>query len=239
VWWALAAGADLIGTWLGHPIPGRRPRSENVEFRGGHLLERCRLFLIIALGETVLTTGTAIAAAPMTPMTAVTGTAAMAGVTALWALGFGRAGALALRHVDATADPVRATRHAGNALLVGVAGLIAVAVANEMVIVHPHGDSPAAVSLLLFGGPVLFLAAQAWYLWALTSDAPRLRVAGSVALIVVGGAALLAPPYVAVILAGASLTTLAALDQRRGPRPALPPRMNAATARPGRPDTKV
>jgi low temperature requirement protein LtrA len=79
-----------------------------------------------ALGETVLTTGTAIAAAPMTLMTAVTGTAAMAGVVALWTLGFGRAGHLVLRHVDATADPVRATRHAGDALLVGVAGLIAV-----------------------------------------------------------------------------------------------------------------
>ena len=43
------------------------------------MLERCRLFLIIALGETVLTTGTAIAAAPMTLMTLVTGTVALAG----------------------------------------------------------------------------------------------------------------------------------------------------------------
>jgi low temperature requirement protein LtrA len=222
VWWTLAAVVDLIATWLAHPVPGRRLHSENVEFPGGHLLERCRLFLIIALGETVLTTGTAIAAGPMTLMTAVTGTAAMAGVVALWTLGFGRAGHLVLRHVDETADPVRATRHAGDALLVMVAGLIAVAVANEMVIAHPHGHASAAVGLLLFGGPVLFLVAQAWYLWALASDAPRLRLVGGAALVLVGGAALIAPPYVNLVLAGASLTTLAALDQRRGPSPALP-----------------
>jgi low temperature requirement protein LtrA len=47
------------------------------------MLERCRLFLIIALGETVLRTGTAIAAAPMTLMTLVTGTVALAGTVAL------------------------------------------------------------------------------------------------------------------------------------------------------------
>ena len=69
VWWALAAAVDLIGTWLAHPIPGRRLHSANVEFPAGHMLERYRLFLIIALGETVLTTGAAIADAPMTLMT--------------------------------------------------------------------------------------------------------------------------------------------------------------------------
>ena len=66
------------------------------------------------------------------------------------------------------------------------------AVANEMVIAHPQGHdgrASAALSLLLFGGPVLFLAA-----WAM-------------------------PPYVALILVGASLTILAILDQRSTPAP--------------------
>ena len=62
-------GLDLIGTWLAHPIPGRWLRSENVEFEGFHMLERFRLFLIIALGDTVLTTGGV----------------ALAGTVALWA----------------------------------------------------------------------------------------------------------------------------------------------------------
>ena len=48
------------------------------------MLERCRVFLIIALGETVLTMGAA----------------ALAGAVALWALGFERAGRLAVRRSD-------------------------------------------------------------------------------------------------------------------------------------------
>ncbi len=159
LWWALAAGIDQLGRWLAHPIPGRRLRSENIEFDADHMLERCRLFLLIALGETVFTTGTAIAEAPTTLMTLATGTFALAGTVALWALSFGRSHRLILSHVKETSDPIRASRHAVNALTIIVAGLITVAVANREVIAHPYGQTSLALSLLLSGGPILFLAA--------------------------------------------------------------------------------
>jgi len=41
---------------------------------------------------------------------------------------------------------------------------------------------------------------------------PRLHLAGSAALVLVGLATLTAPPYLALVLAGASLTILAMLD---------------------------
>jgi low temperature requirement protein LtrA len=213
LWWALAAGLDQIGAWLAHPLPGRWLHSENVGFEGGHMLERCRLFLIIALGETVLTTGAAIAAAPLTPVTVVTGTGALVGTVALWALGFGRAGRLTLQYMEETSDPVRASRHAVSALMAMVAGLIAVAAANEEVIAHPDGDASAALSLLLYGGPILYLVGQGWYFWAVLQVWPRLRLIGSAALVLVGFAAVSVPPYVALILAGASLTALAIVDR--------------------------
>jgi low temperature requirement protein LtrA len=58
---------------MAHPIPGRRLHSENVPFDVHHMSERCRLFLLIALGQTVFTTGTVIAEAPTTLMNLVTG----------------------------------------------------------------------------------------------------------------------------------------------------------------------
>ncbi len=51
LWWVVAPAIDLLGTWLAHPIPGRVLHSENIDFDAAHLVERCRLFLIIALGE--------------------------------------------------------------------------------------------------------------------------------------------------------------------------------------------
>jgi low temperature requirement protein LtrA len=211
LWWALAAGIDQIGRWLAHPIPGRRLHSENVEFDADHMLERCRLFLLIALGETVFTTGTAIAAAPTTLMTLITGTFALSGTVALWALGFGRSHRLIIRHLEKTCDPIRISRHAVNALTVMVAGLIAVAVANKEVIAHPYGKTSFELSLLLSGGPILFLAAQGWYLWAVPNVRSQLHLLGGVALLLVGLVTLAAPPYVALLLVGASVSTLAIL----------------------------
>jgi low temperature requirement protein LtrA len=177
------------------------------------MLERCRLFLLIALGETVLTTGMAIADASITVMTLATGTFALSGTVALWALSFGRSHRLIMRHLEKTSDPIRASRHAVNALMVMVAGLITVAVANREVIAHPQGQTSFALSLLLGGGPILFVAAQGWYLWAVPNVRSRLHLIGGVALLLVGLAALAVPPYVALLLVGASVSTLAIIDR--------------------------
>jgi low temperature requirement protein LtrA len=210
-WWAPAAGIDQIGRWLAHPIPGRRLHSENVEFDADHMLERCRLFLLIALGETVFTTGTAIAAASLTLITLITGTFALAVTVALWALSFGRSHRLILRHVEETSDPIRASRHAVNALTIMVGGLIAVAVANQEVIGHPYGHTSLALSLLLGGGPILFLAAQGCYLWAVPKVRSQLHLVGGIALLLVGVATLAVPPYIALLFVGASVSILAIL----------------------------
>jgi len=213
LWWALAAGIDQVGRWLAHPIPGRPLRSENVQFDAGHMLERCRLFLLIALGETVLTTGMAIAEAPTISMTLATGPSALAGTVALWALSFGRSHRLIIGHLEKARDPIRVSRHAVNALTVMVAGLIALAVANKEVIAHPHGHTSFALCLLLGGGPILFLAAQGWYLWTVPNVRSKLHVIGGVALLFVGLATLTVPPYVALLLVGASVSALAILDR--------------------------
>jgi hypothetical protein len=71
----------------------------------------------------------------------VTGTGALATIVALWALHFAASGRLLDRYVEATADPILAPLRTVNGLLVSVAGLVAVAVANELVIAHPHGQA--------------------------------------------------------------------------------------------------
>ncbi len=213
IWWALAASIDQIGRWLAHPIPGRRLESENVGFDADHMLERCRLFLLIALGETVLTTGSAIASAPLTLVTVATGTFALAGTVGLWSFSYGRSHRLIIGHADRTSDPIRASRYAVNAVLVMVAGLIAVAVANKEVIARPRGETSLTLSLLLAGGPIMFLVAQAWYLWFIPKVRPRLHMVGSAVLLIIGAVALMMSPFTALLLIGACLTALAILDR--------------------------
>ena len=91
-------------------------------------------FLIIALGETVLTTGTALAQAPFGFLAAVTGSLSLLSIVSLWILYFGGSDRL----VASTADPIRSARLAMNGVVVVVvAGLIAPVVGQEIVIVQP------------------------------------------------------------------------------------------------------
>jgi low temperature requirement protein LtrA len=213
-WWAAAAAIDLIGTWFAHPVPGRVLHSRNVAFDADHMIERCRLFLIIALGETVLTTGTALAQAPFGVLTAVTGSLSLLSIVSLWVLYFGGSDRLVSEHVASTADPIRTARLAMNSEVVVVAGLIALAVGQEVVIAHPLGHASVALSLLLFGGPLLYLLAQAWYLHVVSGRLPGLRLAGAGALILGGAVSLLISPYAALALLAGLLAALAATSLR-------------------------
>lgn len=212
-WWAAATLLDLIGGWWGHPVPGRRLNTVSLPFDAEHMLERNRLFLLIALGETVLTTGTAIAEASITLLTVVTGTAALAGTVALWAVLFGRTHTLTLQHLEDTLDPLRMGRLATNTQVLIVVGLITIAVANERIIAHPAGPPSLALTLLLFGGPLLVRLELALYLWLLDHRVHWGHLIASTVLVMAGLLTLTAPLFVSLILSGAVLVALALLER--------------------------
>ncbi|MFJ8142946.1 low temperature requirement protein A [Streptomyces sp. NPDC096013] len=213
-WWAAAILIELTGTWTAHALPGRRLESRQVSFAGGHLLERGRLFVIIALGETVMTTGTALTAAPYKPMTLLTGSAALASTVALFWLYFSRSQRV-VRHFQRTEDPMRAGRSAVISLMATVAGLIAAAVADERVIVHPLDHVGITTSLLLFGGPALYLVPQVWHGATLFDDLLSSRLLALFALVIAGTVTLRAPAYLAAIIAAAIVVALAVFEVRR------------------------
>ena len=64
--WALAVVATQVGVATLHWLPGRGRAIDlqHTDIAGEHLLERFRLFVIIALGETVLVMGDAFAGEP-------------------------------------------------------------------------------------------------------------------------------------------------------------------------------
>jgi low temperature requirement protein LtrA len=131
--------------------------------------------MIIALGETVMTTGTALTAAPYEPMTLLAAVVALTGTIALFWLFFSRSERV-VRHYERTEDPMRAGRSGVISLMVSVAGLIAAAVADERFIAHPMAHAGITTNLLLFGGPALFIATQTWHGATLFDDLNRSRL---------------------------------------------------------------
>jgi low temperature requirement protein LtrA len=210
--WGLAAVVDLTGTVTAHPLFRRRLDSRRLTFATAHIGERCRLFLLIALGETILTTGAALVNAPLLPTTLLSGSVAVAGTIALWCIYFRHTEGTALRHAATSNDPMRTGRLAVYTVLAMVAGLVAVAVGDELVIAHPTGHTTPATILMIYGGPALYVAAQSWYMHTVLGRLPRSRPIGFAALVVTGTLSLTTAPIIAACGAAAILIAIAATD---------------------------
>tara|TARA_R110000787_G_scaffold85525_1_gene182417 strand:- start:1984 stop:2787 length:804 start_codon:yes stop_codon:yes gene_type:complete len=217
-WWGAAVAIEVVGVWTAHPLPWRHIRSEHVDFDADHMMERCRLFLLIALGEGVMSTGAQISEKGMSLITVLTGTLAFGISVAIWSLVFGRSRRIVQHHVDDTTDPIRVTRYSVNSLLVMVAGLIPLAVAQELVIHEPFARGTVTLALLLAAGPILFLGAQAWYLWASPGVVPRLQLVGGLVCATAGVAGLALDRYLGLALMSCCLLTLAMFDRRMAVR---------------------
>jgi low temperature requirement protein LtrA len=66
--WMLAVGLEYLSPSLGFRVPGLgRSTTNDWNVEGGHMAERCGLFIIIALGESILVTGATFSGLPWTP----------------------------------------------------------------------------------------------------------------------------------------------------------------------------
>ena len=162
--WALAVVCEYFSPMVGFALPVLgRSRTSEWTIEGGHLAERCQLFVIVALGETLLASGAQFADAEWTPSVVSALLATFLGTLALWWLYFGTASKDATEKITHCDDPGRlgAQFHYIHALL--VAGIIASAVANDLILEHPHEAASLAYVAVLIGGPALYLVGSAIY----------------------------------------------------------------------------
>src|SRR4029453_14161881 len=96
------------------------------DIEGAHFAERCQLFIIIALGESIVVTGATASAAGLTSAGVVCPVVAFVETAALWWLYFGATAEDTRTTLSSCDDPGRLARHAYTYLqLPFVAGIIA------------------------------------------------------------------------------------------------------------------
>ena len=224
---ALWGAATLItygGVIAGHPLPGRKsPFSSDSQIYAEHLLERFRLFFLIALGETVLTLGNAFAGQPIQADRLLVLAVAFAGTVALWWCYFHRAEEIGVNAVEDAADASRIVGLGNYTLIVMVIGIIAIAVGDELAIANPHDPNTVATAVLIFGGPAIFLLAQLGFMRRATGRVPRPRVVACVGLVVLGIATAPLGLLAAVTAASAVLVAVAIEDTRAEQNSPSPP----------------
>jgi low temperature requirement protein LtrA len=204
--WVPALAVDLAAPVAGYWLPGRgRAATTDYDIEAGHFAERCQLFIIIALGESIVVTGATAAQAGLTSTVVLCLVVAFLETAALWWLYFGAAGEDARAAMSASDDPGRLARDAYTYLhLPIVAGIIATAVGANLLIANP-GDPQHGVGLaMVLGGPALYLLGENLFQWRTTgkTNTKRLTVAGLLILLVpLAG-------HVAALLLGVIVTAL-------------------------------
>ncbi len=173
--WSTALAIEYISPSAGFWTPGLgRSTTADWNISGAHMAERCALFIIIALGESILVTGTKFAGLPWTATTVAAFVIAFLGSVAMWWIYFNIGAERASRTIATSGDPGRVARFSYTYLhLPLVAGIILAAVGDELVLAHPTGRTDIKTSAVLLGAPALYLLGNLMFKRA-TADSPAL-----------------------------------------------------------------
>jgi low temperature requirement protein LtrA len=223
--WLAAVAIDLLGGAVGFWTPwlGRSRTSEwNIE--GGHFAERCQAFILIALGESIVVTGAALAGLwashrPVGVQAAAAFCVAFVGSAGLWWLYFDRSAEAAAQVIARSADPGRLGRSAYHLIHpIMVAGIIVIAAADRSMLARPAAVGVAATAWLILGGNGLYIAGHAAFKAVVWRELSWPRLAALAALGLLG----LAAPHVSALVLGscaaAVVLAVAAADAVRARR---------------------
>ncbi|WP_458070325.1 low temperature requirement protein A [Rhodanobacter sp. BL-MT-08] len=163
--WVAALSLEYLGPALMFGVPGLgRSSTADWNVDGGHLAERCSQFVIIALGESVLVTGSSFAEALQAPDALPAFVSAFVGSVAMWWIYFDLAAERGSRAIRQSVDPGRTARIAYTYMhLLIVAGIIVCAVADELTLRDPREQADPLHTAVLLGGPAVYLIGNALF----------------------------------------------------------------------------
>jgi low temperature requirement protein LtrA len=212
--WALAVLLTYGGVIAGHPLPGHRsPFSSDSQIYAEHLLERFRLFFLIALGEMVLTIGKAFVDVPVDAGSLTALAAAFLGTVSLWWCYFHRSERVGIDAVRSAGDGSRLVAFGNYSLVAMVIGIIGIAVGDELAIADPgYEGATTAMYALIFGGPAVFLLAQLAFFHQATVVVSQSRIIACIALVALAFATASHPLLTSVIAASLVLLGVAIAD---------------------------
>jgi low temperature requirement protein LtrA len=204
--WGVAAAIDYAGPgWL-----TRRRLRGLQRVAVAHFAERYGLFVIIALGESIVAVGLRTRTAQLDARLIVSVTLCLLITVGLWWAYFDRFARRAEVRLRAASDPVLAASDAYSYLhLVIVAGIIVFAVGARLAVGGSLGD---AGRLAMCGGVALYLAGLAGAAWRLTGSVDISKVVAALVLLAVGLFAPVLEPWAAAAIVTAALAGVCIAD---------------------------
>jgi low temperature requirement protein LtrA len=231
---ALDYAAPLVTFWLPW-----RPRLTPQAWEVGteHFAERFQLFIIIALGESIVITGATTGQLHLSAARVAAFALAFLATAALWWLYFNLVAAIAERRLAQAEHRTVLARDAYTYLHVAiVAGILLSAVGDELVIAHPTDELPSAELTAVVCGPALYLLAHVALRRRMAGTISGKRLTGALACLAMAGIGAFAPAVVVAALLVAVLVAVIVAERvaaaRRTARgePSPLERLEASTA---------
>jgi low temperature requirement protein LtrA len=194
--WGIAIAIEYLSPAVGFWTPGLgQSQTTDWNVEGDHMAERCGLFVIIALGESVLVTGATFAKMDWTAPVIAAFVVAFTGSVAMWWIYF-NLGAERGRHLIAGSDdPGRLARLGYTYLHMPiVAGIVVSAVSDEFILAHPGGHTDFKTAATTIGGAAIFLIGNSLFKRAMTGRPTLSHWIGLLLLAALAPLALWLPP---------------------------------------------
>jgi low temperature requirement protein LtrA len=221
VLWIVALAIEYIAPAAGFWTPGLGgSTTSDWDVEGGHIAERCGLFIIIALGESILVTGATFGEMSWSAETTAAFVVDFVGSVAMWWIYFDTGAERGSRKIASSDDPGRLARLAYTYIhLLLVGGIIIAAVADEIVLAHPSGHVDMEALAVILGGPAVYIVGNILFKRATANRIPLSHLVGCCLLIALVPAGFVVSPLLLGAGAAAALVVVAAWETtslRRG-----------------------
>jgi len=167
--WLVAVLLEYLGPVSKYATPGLGQSDvQTWNVSGEHMAERAGLFIIIALGESIIVTGTAFGEQDFGPLSAVAFLSAFGSTVLMWLLYFNHGARGGQRFITRATDTGPIARLAYTYLHIPlVLGVVLTAVADELALLHPlglhEGSSLAWTAGLICGAGAVYLLGNAFF----------------------------------------------------------------------------
>ena len=205
-----ALAIDYTAPLVLYRVPGRlRLTTDSWVVETAHFAERFHLFVIIALGESIVLIGATTADLELDAARTAALACAFLATAAMWWLYFSYVAGIAQRRLETAADRTKLARDGYTYLhVVLVAGVIACAVGEELVIAHPTDVLPVEEVVAVVAGPAIYLIGHVLFRLVMAGTLSWKRLLGALACVPVGLCGAFAPALALAALLVAVLVSV-------------------------------